>query len=224
MPYRKIPFVLDQIYHVYNRSVARQPIFRNQRDYQRALETIEYYSLKNTPLRFSHRNRLSIREKGKYSSGSAIQSEKLIDLLGFCLMPNHFHFLLREKHEGAITRFMRKIQNSYAKYFNTKNKRDGAVFQSMFKAVRIENDEQLVHVLRYIHLNPVTSYILKNVQELENYPYSSFMEYIKVRQSNLVDTSFINGFYKSSEAIKKFTYDQVEYQRELEAVKHLILE
>lgn len=222
MPYRFTPFIIDQIYHIYNRSVAKQPIFQHQKDYQRILETMEYYSFRTISLRFSHRNRSSIKEV-KYSPGLE-NSKKLIDLLGFCLMPNHVHLLLREIEEGGITKYMRKIQNSYAKYFNIRNKRSGAVFQSMFRAVRIEDDEQLLHVLRYIHLNPLTSYILRNVEELEEYPYSSFMDYIKKRESNLVETRFINGFYKTPEAIKKFTYDQVEYQRELEKIKHLVFE
>lgn len=224
MPYRRYPIVRGEIYHVFNRSIARQPIFLNKRDYKRAVETIYFYSFKKPRLRFSHYNNLSLEARLNFINNLKKKEGKQIKLLAFCFMPNHFHFLIKETNEKGIASFMTNFQHSYAKYFNIKNHRSGSLFQSMFKAVRIETDEQLLHVSRYIHLNPLTSYVLKEIQELEDYAWSSYKDYTGKGESDLVDCELLFQLFSSSEKFKKFTLDQVDYQRELEKIKHLILE
>lgn len=224
MPYRQNPIVTGEIYHVFNRSIAQQPIFLNTRDYQRSLDLIAFYLYSNPSLRFSHYNRLSLLEKENFLKNLKEIDSKQIDILSYCLMPNHVHFLLKQTGNKGITKFISNFQNSYAKYFNIKNKRTGAVFQAMFKAVRIETDEQLLHVMRYIHLNPITSYVLRNITELENYPWCSYFYYIKKGNSDLVNTQMIKEFFSSTKEFQKFISDQIDYQRQLEKIKHLLLE
>lgn len=221
MPYRKTPLITDEIYHVFNRSVAGQTIFLQQNDYKRVLESIEFYMFKDTPLSFSHYRRLNSEERLKVMESL---KEKQITILAYCLMPNHFHFLLKQKQDNGIKNFIRNLQNSYAKYFNTKTDRNGALFQSMFKAVRIEDDEQLIHVARYIHLNPSTAYIIKNSNELENYPWSSYPQYLNLQTTGITETEEILGYFKSWKELKEFTLNQADYQRQLANIKHLILE
>lgn len=156
MPYRTTPLVQGEFYHVFNRSIARQPIFTRKDEYQRGLEVLNYYSYQKPPLRFSHYKRLTFKQKADFLAGLE-SSKKIVQLLAFCLMPNHVHFLIKEIEDGGISRYMSNFQNSYAKYFNIKNDRTGSLFQTRFKAVRIETDEQLLHVMRYIHLNPLKS-------------------------------------------------------------------
>ena len=144
--------------------------------------------------------------------------------MAFCLLPNHIHLLLKGLHQKGISNLMTNFQHSYAKYFNIKNKRTGSVFQSMFKAVRIETDEQLLHVVRYIHINPLTSYIIKESSDLENYLWSSYSDYLGKRQLDLVDSRIVFESFTSLDSFKKFTLDQVDYQRKLEEIKHLLLE
>lgn len=139
-------------------------------------------------------------------------------------MPNHVHFLIKEIKENGITTFMRKFQNSYAKYFNIKTKRNGSLFQSMFKAVRILTEEQLLHVNRYIHLNPVTALMLKNIEELSDYPWSSYPDYLEKRSLGIISTEEVFSFFKSKDKFVKFTKDQIDYQRKLDKIKHLLLE
>lgn len=224
MPYRKTILAEGEIYHIFNRSVARQPIFLTDTYYQRAHEVLSYYNNLNAPVRFSHFARLPISLKNEVLETLNKENQKLVQILAFCFMPNHVHFLIKEIREKGITTFMRIFQNSYAKYFNTKTERNGSLFQSMFKAVRILTDEQLLHVARYIHLNPVTSYILKNIEELKNYPWSSFPIYIGKQKSNIVDTELVLSLFSSVEQFIKFTEDQVDYQRKLDKIKHLLLE
>lgn len=224
MPCRYIPIIKDQIYHVFNQGIARQPIFLKPRDYSRALETIRYYSYLEPSLRFSHYDRLPLEQRADFLKRLKTNNPKQVQILAFCLMPNHVHFLIKEIMSKGISGFMRHFQNSYAKYFNTKMGRNGALFQSMFKVVRIETDEQLLHVTRYIHLNPLSSYILKDPGALGDYLWSSFREYLGKREEGIVDTSLILGFFSSLEKFKSFTLDQVDYQRRLEEIKHLVYE
>lgn len=224
MPYRQTPLVIGEIYHIFNRSVAHQPIFLTDTYYQRAYEVLSYYNKLNPPVRFSHFSRLPTPLKNEILENLNKDDQKLVQILAFCLMPNHVHFLIKEITEKGITTFMRKFQDSYAKYFNTKTERSGSLFQSMFKAVRILTDEQLLHVTRYIHLNPVTAFILKNIEELSNYPWSSFPIYIGKQSSDIISTDEILGFFSSKDKFIKFTEDQVDYQRKLDKIKHLLLE
>lgn len=224
VPYRKSPIVTNEIYHVFNRSVARQPIFFNQNDYQRALELVNFYRFDHPPLRFSHYKRLPPDQKETFFGSLLKNNRQIIEILAFCIMPNHVHFLLKQKVENGIPTFMRNFQNSYAKYFNTKADRSGSLLQSMFKAVRIETDEQLIHVSRYVHLNPVTAYIIE-IDQLEHYAWSSFKDYILMNRSNsFVSIDFILSFFPLRDEFKKFVYDQVGYQRELDKIKHLVFE
>ena len=88
-------------------------------------------------------------------------------------MPNHFHLLLKQTIDNGISHFLSKFTNSYTKYFNTKYNRVGPVFQGVFKSVHIESDEQLMHLSRYIHLNPVVSAVVEK-QNLLSYPLVIF--------------------------------------------------
>ncbi len=223
MPYRKTPIVSGEIYHVFNRSIARQHIFLNQRDYQRAIETIDFYRYRKLPLRFSHFNRLALEQKQEFINNHMRDSKPMLEIFAYCIMPNHIHFLLRQILDHSISDFMRNFQHSYSKYFNTKRERTGSLFQSMFKAVRVESDEQLLHVSRYIHLNPVTAYIIK-IDDLIHYPWCSFKDYIESFDNSLVNTKVIMEYFKSQEEYKKFVFDQVKYQKSLVKIEHLLLE
>lgn len=222
MPYRKIPIVAGEIYHVFNRSIARQSIFISDRDSQRAIEVIDFYRHKDLPMRFSYYSRLPVYQKQKLTKIIA-ETSSIIEILAFCLMPNHVHFLLKSLTDNGIIQFMSNFQNSYAKYFNIRHERTGTLFQPMFKAVRIESEEQLIHVSRYIHLNPVTSYILKTIEELETYPWTSYPEYLG-KNTGFTSKDLVLGYFKNSTEYSKFVANQVDYQRKLNQIKHLVLE
>lgn len=117
--------------------------------------------------------------------------------------------------DGGISKFMSNFANSYTRYFNTKSKRKGPVFEGKFKAKRIETDEQLLHLSRYIHLNPHSSFVVKNLKELESDPYSSFPEYIQETDTSFCNKEIILGHFWDTVSYKEFVFDQADYQREL---------
>jgi putative transposase len=132
-------------------------------------------------------------------------------------MPNHFHFLVRQLKDNGISIFMSQVSNSYTKFFNTKNKRIGALFQGPFKAVHIQSDEQLIHTSRYIHLNPVVSNLTKNIA---SYRWSSYCEYLD--KPYICSTSEILDFFASPVAYKSFIENQINYAKTLEILKHTL--
>lgn len=225
MAFRKQPLIKNQIYHVFNRGIAKEPIFFNKRDYLRFIEVINFYRFSSPEMRFSYYNRLEYSSKKNFLDDLESKGEQQVNIYSYCLMPNHFHFVLREITEDGIKNFAGNLQNSYAKYFNTKMKRTGSLFQEMFKAVRIESDEQLLHTVRYVHLNPLTSYLVKDFNQLVKYPWSSLNDYLtEINSTPFLDTSFINAFYKSNEQFLSFTKDQADFQNKLKEIMHLTLD
>lgn len=224
MPGRKIPLITDQIYHALNRGIASQPVFLTKKNYQRMLETILYYQNQNPSLSYSFFLRLPIKQRAEVLERLRNKENFLVEIIALCLMPSHFHLLLKQVQENGISIFMSNLTNSYTRYFNAQSKRIGPLFQGKFKAVIIETDEQLIHVSRYIHLNPHTSFVIKTLQELASYSYSSLPEYLGQSKTNFFQKEIVLNQFKDIDSYKKFVLDQAEYQRKLGQIKHLTIE
>lgn len=220
MPGRLYPLVTNEIYHVFNRGIDHRPTFTNTREFQRAIITLKFYQPLSPPIKLSQFLILS-KERQQDIWQRLKQQKKLIEFLSFSLMPNHFHFLLRQTARGGISKFMSNSQNSYTRYFNTRHERVGPLFLDQFKAVRIETEEQLIHVSRYIHLNPYSSFLVKSLKELKSYQWSSLPEYLGLTEKNLCEKETILTNFKNPKDYQKFVFDQADYQRELEKIKHL---
>ncbi|OGE64292.1 hypothetical protein A3I48_03635 [Candidatus Daviesbacteria bacterium RIFCSPLOWO2_02_FULL_36_7] len=213
MPYRTIPLATDQTYHIFNRGVAKLPIFTDKRDYNRFLQTIYYYQFQGPKPKFSQLNR--------FKDFKFEKNKKIVEIFCYCLMPNHYHFLIRQLQENGISEFINKISNSYTKYFNTRHNRVGHLLQGQFKAVRIEHEEQLIHVSRYIHLNPIVSFLIKDLRE---YQWSSYTTYIGLQTNKICTREFILSIFKTQQKYEQFVLDQVEYGQSLERIKHLVID
>lgn len=214
MAYRTTPFANQNFYHIYNRGVEKRNIFSNDKDYQRFLQTLHYYQFTGPKPPFSRKD-LLINKKSDFS-----RNPKSVEIICYCLMPNHFHLLLRQVQEGGIQKFIQQALNSYTKYFNIKHDRIGPLLQGAFKAVSIETDEQLVHVSRYIHLNP---FVANLTQDLKNFLYSSYPAYVGLADQSFCCTKPVLDFFKNPDGYKKFVADHSGYAKELGLIKHLLL-
>jgi len=221
MPFRNRPLVNGQIYHVINRGVAQSPIFLDKKDYVNCLNRLFYYRAKQKT-RFSYLPRF--KNQLHYTQPYNIVTKPFIEIIAYCFMPNHFHLLLRQATDDGISVFMNNYLDSYVRYFNTKHKRRGPLFEGRFKAIRIETDEQLLHVSRYIHLNPYSSFIVKTVDQVFSYPYSSLDQYLTNQDSKVIDKKVVLDFFKTPTLYKEFVKDQADYQQKLDLIKHLTLE
>lgn len=226
MPGRTEPLVTDYVYHVFNLGIDHRATFTDLREYRHAKGALGYYRFTAPPVRFAYFLDFNAEKQIQIIKDLHAKGEKLVKCLAFCFMPNHFHFLLQQVVNNGISKFMSNFQNSYTRYFNVKHSRKGPLFLDQFKAVRIETDEQLVHVCRYIHLNPSTAYLIKDIMELESYQWSSFSEYLypNSKDSAIAEPELVLSKFNGVVAYKNFVFDQGDYQRQLNRIKHLTIE
>lgn len=214
MGVRKLVFSEGETYHVFNKTCYDIPLFKNKREFRLFLEVARFYLQPQPPVKFSKYR----KNRQKYSIDL---SQRLVTIICFCLMPNHFHFLLRQELEDGIKKFIQKLCNSYSHYFNIKYQTEGSLFKGNFKAVRIETNDQLLHLSRYLHLNPASAYL---VEDPKDYSFSSYLSYIKKKEFDFLDPSLVLDQFKSPKSYEEFVLSRKDYQRELKRIKHLTIE
>ncbi len=213
-------FELNQFYHVMTKSIAGYVVFKADSDYQRMLEMMEFYNHNALPIRFSYYYQFKDSELFKKRFDLS-KYDRLVDIIAYCLMPTHIHFLMTSLKENGISVYMKNLLNSYTRYFNTKNNRKGPLWQGRFKDVLIESDEQLLHLTRYIHLNPISAGLVENTKDWE---YSSYKEFLGTDEEVKAVCNFKSYLDINPKTYKEFVESEKDYQRELSLVKHLILE
>lgn len=210
-----------EYYHVFNKTIAGFNVFNNLKDLLRITNLLNFYRYPQE-IRYSFFQRLNIEKKNEYLLNIS-NNNAFAEIYAFAFMPNHFHLLLKQLSENGIKIFLSNFQNSFAKYYNLKYDRFGTIFLKSFKAKHISNDEEFLHVSRYIHLNPVTSYLIE-YDELKSYPYNSFKDYVSNDVSGIVNTELIIKLSGSKSKYSEFVKNHVDYQRELKKIEHLIME
>jgi putative transposase len=194
---RKIDFVSGYFYHIYNRGVEKRKIFLEPRDY---LRFMDYLYFCNDTRSIEYRNCPS------YGGRTSVERDKIVGILCYCLMPNHFHLLVSPLKDKGIAKFLQKLSTGYAMYFNEKNERTGSLFQGRYNATLIENESYFLHLTRYIHLNPLNLYIPKWKEEgvinwdtakkfLDGYQWSSLYTYLNGKnKEDILDMELIKGY------------------------------
>jgi len=206
-----------------NKSIAGYKIFSSVRDYERMIKALRFFSLKNPPAKFSRFLNSEQAQKGGFEDGlekMAVQYGCKIQIIAYCLMPTHVHLVMKQLDENGISSMLGMALNSYAKYFNTKYQRRGPLFVGRFKGVQVESDEQLLHLTRYIHLNPTTAELVKRP---EQWKYSSYLTYICPDQVDYPLARFKGLIDDRPEYYKKFVEDYKTNQQELALIKAKVL-
>lgn len=223
MPPARI-FENGEVYHVMNKSIAGYKIFTSPRDYIRMVQMLRYFSSASPLPKFSQflQHELT-KELGfeRYFEEEFRDGKNHIQIIAFCLMPTHIHLVVKQLRRNGISTFMSNMLNSYTRYFNTKYKRKGPLWVGRFKAVLVESDEQLSHLTRYVHLNPVTA---KLRDRSEGWDWSSYREYTANRKIRYPLCQFQELIHMQPREYQLFVEDQASYQRELAEIKHLVLE
>ncbi|MBU4370124.1 transposase [Patescibacteria group bacterium] len=179
-------YVKNGIYHIYNRGVEKRAIFLDEQDYKVFLNLLKRYLLpfdKND--RFDRVGPCQIDRLDRVRPCWESELYKQIRLFCFCLMPNHFHLMIQQSSERAITEFMKRLTNAYVGYFNEKYNRKGMgpLFQGIYKAVLIKDESQFLYLPYYIHFhNPAELYKNENeeslIKKVQNYSWSSYGDYL----------------------------------------------
>lgn len=213
MQYR-IKFVRGEMYHVCNKSISNYAIFRNDAFKQRFLTCLEYYNNAEQT-----RNLGKAIQLGKLELGGILYSspQHILDIYAYCIMPDHYHLLFLVLKEGLVSHYISVIQNSYTRFYNLQNMRKGPLWQSRYRVVQIKSSEQLLHVSRYIHLNPSTSKLVSNPIQ---WTYSSYTEYVSTPILKIKNRLSIQSIID----YQKFVENNIDYQKKLKTIKRLILE
>lgn len=194
----------NSYYHIYNRGVAKANIFKCEKDYKVFLDYLKIY-LTPMDLRGESLQVAPSKELKNYAEE--------VDLIAHCLMPNHFHLLVYQKNKDSINYFMRSLATKYVRYFNSRYDRVGPLFQGVYKAVKVVDEEQLIYLTKYIHRNPIDISTARRV--LAGYKYSSYGNYLGLFKQGWVKPGRILRFYSDS---NKLIYDKTykEFVEEIE--------
>lgn len=183
-----------------------------------------YYRISNMPMQFSNFMHLSsVKSEGfeQILKSMCDGSENLVQIIAYCIMPTHFHFILKQLRNNGITKFIGNLLNSYSRYFNLKRKRKGPLWVGPFKNVPVKTDEQLMHLTRYIHLNPVTASLVKKPNE---WIASSYAEYIGLSEPEDRICDYDGLLSIDCDQYKTFVFDGIGYQKELLKIKTLLFD
>ncbi len=201
MPSRNVVkhYDVDSVYHAYNRGVEKRTIFMDQGDYLYFEYLLERHLGPRQMIDSAGRNIPNFSEE--------------VELLAYCLMPNHFHLLLHQSEIDGVSRLMKSVSNAYTAYFNKKYDRVGSLFQGVFKAAHVTDDVYYQHVSRYIHLNAM------DVGNAFTYPYSSLGDYLG-QQRHWVKPGRVLDLFGSKDGYSAFVRDYMSNKRMLDQIKH----
>lgn len=206
-------YVSGGTYHIYNKTADTKILFKDETDFKTFLFYLFVYlqplktvlkSYENLPFRLQIKN-----------------LHKEIDCLAYCLMPDHFHLLLRQTSEDAIPKLMKQLTNAYTEYYNKKYNTHGPLLQGRYKAVGIEKDQQTLQLSRFIHLHPVVTKLVSHANE---YEWSSMNEYENKATESICNKRVILSYYSSEKAHSKFVNDIHEYNEHLPSLRSLVIE
>ena len=220
----------ENFYHIYNRGIDKRIIFSNSSDYIRFVQLL--YICNDSEIKLKNTSRY-IRDEQGLALLIKRPGEKLVDILSFSLMPNHFHLLLRQSIDNGIPVFMHKLATAYCMAFNKKYERTGRFLEGPYKRKLIDSEEYLIYLSRYIHLNPVELVEpgwkergIKNWEKvnefLEQYKWSSYQDYIGIKNfPSIINKRFLKEYHKTEKDYKEFTRQFL--RDDLEDIEHLFL-
>src|SRR3989344_3252705 len=210
---RKIKFANGEFYHIYNRGTDKRAIFCDKYDFDRFIQSMtEFNSTKPIGSLFenSFRDQLGVRDA------------KLVNIVAYCLNPNHSHLILEQRQKDGISKFMGRLGGGYVSHFNIKYKRIGTLFQGRFKAIHIDSNEYLLHLSAYVNLN-------NKVHRIKGEFFrSSWNEYLNKNKTNLSRPDIILKQFSNSDEYKNFAEsslkDILERKERRKEMENLLLE
>ena len=183
------PYMQGQFYHFYNRGAHRVSIFLEAENYLFVLRKLKHYC-----------------------------GELTLTSIAYCLMPNHYHFLIRQDGETSAGLLPQRIFNSYTKAYNKRYEHTGTLFEGNYKVVEVKTESHLVSLCRYIHGNPVKHSI---VDDLRDWPYSNYLEWIEERPGTLVDRAFVQAYYPTADAYREDVQAYLQSREQIPALSYL---
>lgn len=207
-----------KIYHVYNKSISKYVIFRTPSDYERMKHALPFFTRKRK-MPFS--KYILYRESNYRLPGGIMDNPgdgAIVDIIAYCIMPTHIHILARQLEEDGISRYMNRLLNSYTKHFNMSHNRRGPLWEGRFRKAFLD-ERLLLEITRYIHLNPVLSFIVDDPGKWE---YSSYRQYAYRGKDD--SSHEISALKVDPAGYRKYVKDNISFQKGLETIRPLLLE
>ncbi len=199
---RKTPFINGEYYHIYNRGVEGNDVFKDDYDMQRFFQSMTEFNTIE-PIGSIYEQSFKKRTSLGTSLGTPTTKLPLVNFVVYCLNPNHYHFILQQVSDKGIEKFIQRLGGGYTRYINEKYNRSGVLFQGKFKAVHVDSDSYLLHLSVYVNLNYKVHRLGSRSTK------SSFDEYIKESQDGICEKSIILEHFESKEDYKKYAEDSV---------------
>jgi len=211
----KNKFYDNCFYHIFNKSIANFGIFSKPRNSKRFIDTLYYYNSLKIELSLS----LYLRKNSIDADLLIPREQSIAKIISFCIMPDHYHLLIKVSHADKFSKYLNNVEDSYSRFFNLKNNRKGPLWQSPVKSVYIESNEHLLHVSRYIHLNPTTKYLVNKPEKWIFSSYKYFISNEKYLKEYIREISI-----DSCSDYKRFVENNIDYQRQLKHIKKLMID
>ncbi len=191
---RKTPLVEGEYYHVFNRGVDKRIVFQDNKDLNRFFTSIEQFNTID-PIGSLYENSRTEWRSDRH--------KKLVEVVSYCLNPNHFHLLLRQVAKNGISEFMKRLSGGYTWYFNNKYKRSGSLFQGKFKSIHVGSDEYILHLSVYINLN-------NKMNKKGALSKSSWKEYLGEEPKSICNPDIVLKQFRNIEEYKEFALGSLQ--------------
>lgn len=220
---RKTIFANGEHYHIFNRGVDKREIFSDSKDYERFLTSMNLLNDSREGLMIEWRDFKKCNTKASlddFLKPSFRKRTELIEIVAYCLNPNHYHFILKQVSDKGIERFMHKIGISHTKHYNDKYERNGSLFQGPYKAIMIDSNEYLLHLSAYVNTNN----LIHGYSNCNDWEYSSLPDYLGKRDSGLVSKNIILDQFTNIEDYSSYLKDATKYFKDRKEMQKYIIE
>jgi putative transposase len=205
---RKTEFANEEYYHIFNRGVDKRDVFMCSADYERFLRSMQEFN-RSDPIKSLFHQDIKLKAL-RASNLRLLEPSGLVEIICYCLNPNHYHFILKQIVERGVERFMHKVGMGYTNFFNKKYARSGSLFQGPFKSVYIETNEQLLYLSAYVNKN----HFIHGYKEGDNWKYSSLNDYLGKRKNTFCNMKPILNQFGSIKEYKKYMHNNALLMRE----------
>ncbi|PIU77969.1 MAG: hypothetical protein COZ28_03575 [Candidatus Moranbacteria bacterium CG_4_10_14_3_um_filter_44_15] len=205
---RKKPLVNNEFYHIYNRGVDKREVFSDDHDCTRFLLSMNLLNDKQDGLMIKWRDYqrcVKNANPGDFLKLNFRKREYLVDIVSYCLMSNHYHFVLKQNVEKGIERFLQKLGTSYTKYFNKKYQRNGSLFQGTFKSSHISSTGLLLRMAVYASCNSE----IHKVSPAKNYPWCSFLSHARIKKNDITKKDLFLEHFRSGNDFEKYAKENI---------------
>ena len=219
---RKTELANEEYYHIYNRGVDKRDVFLDSSDYERFLLSLNLLNDERDGLMLRWRDIKRADPRVQLLEIQELNSRKnpAVEIVAYCINPNHYHFILKQLRDNGIEKFMQKLSTSYTNYFNVKYTRTGSLFQGRYKSVHINSNEYLLYLSAYVNMNNfIHGYSKKN-----DWQYSSLFDYLGQRRSGFINIDAVAKQFNNSKEYEKFARNNALYMREKKELEKYLLE